>query len=102
MIAAGTSIPRLVSISAFAGLIALLVAGSYLSQFTYIGEQLAGLQNMWGEQSQVSSSSYQSYRAQRTLMESGFVGIGPGRPNYVPVTETDIVAVSNTQVQGCM
>jgi len=100
MIAAGTSITRLLSISAFAGLIALLVAGSYLSQFTYIGERLAGFQDLWGEQSQVSSTSYQSYRAQRTLMEAGIVGIGPGRPNYVPESETDMVAVSVGQALG--
>ncbi|MEX2543281.1 MAG: FtsW/RodA/SpoVE family cell cycle protein [Trueperaceae bacterium] len=100
MIAAGTTFTRLVSISTAAALVALLVAGSYLSQFAYIGERIAGYQDLWGEQSAISSTSYQAYRARETLLSAGLFGIGPGRPNRVPESETDMVAVAVGQALG--
>jgi cell division protein FtsW len=100
MIAAGTTLTRLVSISTAAALIALLVAGSYLSQFAYIGERIAGFQDLWGEQSAVSSTSFQAYRARQTLLRAGLFGIGPGRPNSVPESDTDMVAVAVGQALG--
>ena len=100
MIAAGTSLGRLVAISTAAAVIALLVAGSYLSQFEYIGERLAGYQDLWGDQSEISSTSYQAYQARQTLLRAGLFGIGPGRPDRVPEAETDMVAVAVGQALG--
>jgi cell division protein FtsW len=100
MIAAGTTLTRLVSISTAAALVALLVAGSYLSQFAYIGERIAGFQDLWGEQSAISSTSFQAYRARQTLLRAGLFGIGPGRPNSVPESDTDMVAVAVGQALG--
>jgi cell division protein FtsW len=102
MVAAGTTLTRLVSISTAAALVALLVAGSYLSQFAYIGERLAGYQDLWGEQSQISSSSYQAYQARQTLLRAGLFGIGPGRPNRVPESDTDMVAIAVGQALGLL
>jgi cell division protein FtsW len=100
MIAAGTSLVRLVSISTAAALVALLVAGSYLSQFEYIGQRIAGYQDLWGEQSAISSTSYQAYQARSTLLRAGLLGIGSGRPVRVPEAETDMVAVAVGQALG--
>ncbi|HEX7003244.1 MAG TPA: FtsW/RodA/SpoVE family cell cycle protein [Trueperaceae bacterium] len=100
MIAAGTSLGRLVAISTAAAVIALLVAGSYLSQFEYIGERIAGFQDLWGDQSEISSTSYQAYQARQTLVKAGLFGIGPGRPDRVPAAETDMVAVAVGQSLG--
>lgn len=100
MIAAGTSLARLISISTAAALIALLVAGSYLSQFAYIGERIAGYQDLWGEQSAISSTSYQSYRARQTLLKAGLFGTGPGRPVNVPEADTDMIAIAVGQALG--
>lgn len=100
MIAAGTSLARLVAISTAAAVVALLVAGSYLSQFEYIGERIAGYQDLWGEQSQISSTSYQAYQARQTLLQAGLFGIGPGRPDRVPEAETDMVAIAVGQALG--
>lgn len=100
MLAAGTTLTRLLSISTTAALIALLVAGSYLSQFTYIGERIAGFRDMLGPQAEISSTSYQAYRARQTVVNAGLLGIGPGRPNRVPEAETDMVAISVVQALG--
>ncbi|MEX2535922.1 MAG: FtsW/RodA/SpoVE family cell cycle protein [Trueperaceae bacterium] len=100
MIAAGTSLARLVAISTAAAVIALLVAGSYLSQFEYIGERITGYQDLWGDQNEISSTSYQAYQARDTLLRAGLFGIGPGRPNRVPESETDMVAISIGQALG--
>jgi cell division protein FtsW len=100
MIAAGTSLVRLVSISTAAALVALLVAGSYLSQFEYIGQRIAGYQDLWGEQAAISSTSYQAYQARSTLLRAGLFGIGSGRPIRVPEAETDMVAVAVGQALG--
>jgi cell division protein FtsW len=100
MIAAGTTITRLVSISTAAALIALLVAGSYLSQYSYIGDRIAGFQDLWGEQSAITSTSYQAYRARDTLLRAGLFGIGPGRPIAVPESDTDMIAVAVGQSLG--
>lgn len=100
MIAAGTSLARLVSISTAAAIVALLVAGSFLSQFDYIGDRIAGFQDLWGPREEISGSSYQAYRAQQTLLQAGIFGIGPGRPNSVPEYETDMVIVAVGQALG--
>lgn len=100
MVAAGTTLTRLISISTAAAIIALLVAGSYLSQFSYIGERIAGYQDLWGEQKEISTTSYQAYRARETLLRAGLFGIGPGRPNRVPESDTDMVAVAVGQALG--
>lgn len=100
MIAAGTSLGRLVAISTAAAVVALLVAGSYLSQFEYIGERIAGYQDLWGDQSEISSTSYQAYQARQTLLRAGLFGIGPGRPARVPEAQTDMVAIAVGQALG--
>ncbi|MDZ7802131.1 MAG: FtsW/RodA/SpoVE family cell cycle protein [Trueperaceae bacterium] len=94
MLAAGTTLTRLASISVAAALIALVVGGPYLSQFGYLSERIGGFQDLWGAQADVRDSSYQAYQARRALTAGGLIGIGVGRPVPVPEAETDMVAVS--------
>ena len=94
MLAAGTTLVRLLSISTAAALIAVLVAGPYLSQFSYIGERITGFSDLWGAQAQAQTASYQALQAQRTLTRAGLFGVGPGRPIAVPEADTDMVSIS--------
>ena len=94
MLAAGTTIVRLLSISTAAAMIALVVGWPYLSQFDYLSERFTGFQDLWGAQADVQGSSYQAYRARQELISAGVVGIGAGLPVRVPEAETDMVAVS--------
>lgn len=94
MLAAGTTLTRLLSISTAAALIALVVGAPYLSQFGYLSERIVGFQDLWGAQEETESSSYQAFQAREALIAGGVVGIGPGRPIRVPEAETDMVAIS--------
>ena len=100
MLAAGTTLTRLLSISTAAALIALVVGGPYLSQFGYLSDRLTGFQDLWGEQQATRTTSYQAYRARQELLSAGVVGIGAGRPVQVPEAETDLVAVSIGRTLG--
>lgn len=100
MLAAGTTLTRLLSISTAAALIALVVGGPYLSQFGYLSERFTGFQDLWGAQAEVQGTSYQAYRAREALASAGLVGIGAGRPVHVPEAETDMVAISLGRTLG--
>ncbi len=100
MLAAGTTLTRLFSISTAAALIALVVGGPYLSQFGYLSDRITGFQDLWGEQQATRTTSYQAYRARQELLSAGVVGIGAGRPVQVPEAETDLVAVSIGRTLG--
>ncbi len=100
MLAAGTSVMRLVSISAAAAIVAVLVAGSYLSQFDYPQQRLAGYFDMFSGQTQTATVSYQAYVARQALVAAGITGIGPGRAVRVPEADTDMVAVAVGQSLG--
>jgi len=100
MLAAGTTILRLMSISAAAALIALVIGGAYLSQFGYLSERIVGFWDMWGAQETVQTTSYQAYRAREALTSGGVIGIGSGRPVRVPEAETDMVAISIGRTLG--
>lgn len=100
MIASGTPMPRLFAIFTAAGLVAGLFAVIYLSQFNYLGDRWAGFWDMKGEQTETATISYQSWRAQQTLIQAGVFGTGPGRPNRVPEAETDMVSVAVGQSLG--
>lgn len=100
MLAAGTTLTRLVSISTAAALVAVLVAGPYLSQYSYIQDRLTGFSDLWGEQSLAQTESWQAVQARRALLRSGAFGIGAGRPVRVPEAETDMVAIAVAQTLG--
>ena len=94
MIAAGTTLVRLASISVSAALFAVLIASTYLRQYTYIFSRIQGYLDMRGAQAEVEGISYQAAQAARTLARAGVFGIGPGRPLYVPEADTDMIAIS--------
>jgi cell division protein FtsW len=100
MLAAGTTLTRLLSISTAAALIALVVGAPYLSQFGYLSERIQGFQDLWGAQESVQSTSYQAFQARQALAAGGVVGIGAGRPLRVPEAETDMVAISIGRTLG--
>jgi len=100
MMAAGTTITRLLSISTAAALIALLVAGPYLSQFHYLQRRIQGFADLWGGQHQTATTSYQAYAARLALAKAGVTGLGAGEPVQVPEAETDMVAVAVGQALG--
>ena len=100
MLAAGTTLTRLLSISTAAALIALVVGGPYLSQFGYLSDRFTGFKDMWGAQTEVQGSSYQAYQARQAIVSAGVVGIGAGRPMRVPEADTDMVAISIGRTLG--
>ena len=102
MLAAGTSLLRLFSISFFAAMIALVMAGSYVSQLTYVNQRLMGFFDLWGEQSQTQGITYQANQARLTLVRAGAFGVGPGRPMRVPEAHTDMIAVSIGHALGLL
>jgi len=100
MLAAGTTVTRLLSISTAAALIALLVAGPYLSQFHYLQRRIQGFADLWGGQHQTSTTSYQAYAARLALAQGGVTGLGAGEPVAVPEAQTDMVAIAVGQAMG--
>ncbi len=100
MLAAGTTITRLLSISTAAALIAILVAGPYVSQLPYVKDRIVGFLDSKGSQEQTESIGYQADRARQALQRAGLFGVGPGRPFDVPEDETDLIAVSIGQAAG--
>ncbi|MEX2501971.1 MAG: FtsW/RodA/SpoVE family cell cycle protein [Trueperaceae bacterium] len=102
MLAAGTTLTRLLSISVAAALIALVVGGPYLSQYGYLSDRITGFQDLWGDQEATQTTSYQAYRARQALLSAGVVGIGAGRPVQVPEAETDLVAISIGRTLGLL
>ena len=100
MLAAGTTLTRLVSISTAAALVAVLVAGPYLSQFSYLQDRIHGFSDLWGAQTLSQEESYQAVQARRALLRAGMFGIGAGRPVRVPEAHTDMVAISIGQTLG--
>lgn len=100
MLAAGTTLTRLISISTAAALVAVLVAGPYLSQYTYLAERIQGFGDLWGDQTMAQEESYQALQARRALLKAGVFGIGAGRPVYVPEKDTDMIAVTIGQTLG--
>jgi cell division protein FtsW len=99
MLAAGTTLTRLASITFSAALVATLFAGVYISvsQVSYPRERL---QAFLHPQDHTETLSYQATQAQKVLLRSGFTGIGPGRPVPVPESHTDMVAISIAQALG--
>jgi cell division protein FtsW len=99
MLAAGTTITRLASITFSAALVATLFAGVYLSLsgLSYPQQRLQAFLNPSDHE---ETLGYQASQAQKVLLRAGFAGIGPGRPVPVPEAHTDMVAVAIAQALG--
>ena len=100
MLAAGTRLARLASITFSAALIATLIAGPYLSSHPYVLNRIKAFGDTRGAQEFSDDLSYQSIKAQKTLIQAGFFGIGPGRPVRVPEAHTDLIAIAIGQALG--
>jgi cell division protein FtsW len=100
MLAAGTSLTRLVSISLSAAIVAIVIGGPYLAQYSYLADRITGFADLWGDQVDVQGTSFRAMRARTALTQAGIVGIGPGRPVRVPEASTDMVAVAVGQSLG--
>ena len=94
MIAAGATLPRVLAILFTASVTAALLAGTVLSQFTYIGERMVGYFDRWGQQSQAADLSYQALRALDAIGRGGILGVGTGRRVPVPEADTDFIGVA--------
>jgi cell division protein FtsW len=102
MLAAGTTLTRLISITVAGLLLATLLAAPYLSHFSYIGKRITGFGDLWGSQAQAQGSSYQALQAQRALERAGLFGLGPGLETNVPEADTDMVAISIGHALGLL
>lgn len=100
MLAAGTSLTRLLSISLSAAVVAVVVGGPYLAQYSYLADRITGFADLWGDQVDVQGTSFQASRARAALERAGLLGIGPSRPVNVPEAATDMVAVAVGQSLG--
>ena len=100
MVAAGTSLQRLLAIGTAAAVIAVVVGAPYLAQFGYLGDRLLGFRDMLRGEADVLGAGFQADRARAALQAAGVLGIGPGRPVRVPEADTDMVAVAIGQSLG--
>lgn len=96
MIAAGTSLQRLVAIGAAAAVVAVAVGAPYLSRLEYVAERLRA----FGTPDGGGVDTFQSDQAQRALERAGLFGVGPSRPLTVPAGDTDMIAISVAQALG--
>lgn len=100
MIAAGTSLQRLVSIGTAAALIAVAIGAPYLSRLDYLHERLRGFAGALGEGGTPNAAFEQVDRARMALERAGAFGVGPSRPIFVPADHTDMISVSLAQALG--
>lgn len=100
MIAAGTSLQRLVAIGAAAAVIAVAVGAPYLSRLDYLGERLRGFQDARAGTIDALGAGFQAAQARRALERAGLFGVGPSRPLTVPAADTDMIAISVAQALG--
>jgi cell division protein FtsW len=100
MIAAGTSLQRLLAIGTAAAVVAVVVGAPYLSQLGYLSDRVTGFRDMLRGDAEVLGVNYQADRARTALRGAGLFGIGPGRPVGVPEADTDMVAVAIGQSLG--
>jgi len=100
MIAAGTSLQRLLAIGTAAAVIAVVVGAPYLSRFGYLSDRVIGFRDMLSGESDVLGINFQADRVRAALQGAGLLGIGPGRPVRVPEADTDMVAIAIGQSLG--
>jgi len=103
MLAAGTTLIRLVSISLAAVLIAGVLVSGYLDDGSYVTERF----NSWRELIMNGSDaatdpnlSFQAQRAIAALQEAGFFGLGTSGGVGVPEADTDMIAIAIAQALG--
>lgn len=95
MIAAGTTLVRLIGISVAVVVFSAVTAVPYLlHEFPYIGERVTSFFDGGSTQAAAQDEAYQANQAQRYLNEGGLFGRGVGEPNYLPARDTDMIAVS--------
>ena len=95
MVAAGTTLSRLVRLNLIIALFAALIVVPYLNvQYAYLGKRISAYVDGLGAQEQTQEGGYQAAQAERYLREGGVVGVGVGQPLYLPARDTDMIAVS--------
>ena len=99
LMAAGTSLQRLVGIGTAAAVLAVVIGGPYLDRLGYLDDRIAGFQALWRGETNVAVN-YQPERARLAVRNAGAFGIGPGRPVRVPAAATDMVAIAIAQSLG--
>jgi len=95
MVAAGTTLGRLVRLNLIVALFAALIVVPYMNtQFSYLSERISAYLDGRGAQEQTQAGGYQAAQAERYLREGGVVGVGVGQPLYLPARDTDMIAIS--------
>jgi cell division protein FtsW len=102
MVASGTSLQRLLSITTAAGVVASVIGAPYLSRLEYLGRRWDGFLGSLSGEVDVQGIGFQADRARAALQGAGLFGIGPGRPVRVPEAETDMIAVAIGQSLGLL
>lgn len=94
MVAAGTTLVRLIGISVAVVIISALTAGPYLlNEFPYIGERITTFMD-GGNLALAQDENYQANLAKKYLSDGGLFGRGVGELNELPASDTDMIAVS--------
>jgi cell division protein FtsW len=102
MVASGTSLQRLLSITTAAGVVASVIGAPYLSRLEYLGRRFDGFLGSRSGEVDVLGIGFQADRARAALQGAGLFGIGPGRPVRVPEAQTDMIAVAIGQSLGLL
>jgi cell division protein FtsW len=100
MVAAGTSLQRLIAIGTAAAFIAAAIGAPYLSRLGYLGDRLRGFAAARAGDTDITPAMEQANRARQALTRAGVFGVGPSRPRWVPEADTDLIAVSIAQALG--
>ncbi len=102
MIAAGTSLQRLLAIGTAAAFIAVAIGAPYLSRLDYLSDRFAGFAAARAGDAEITDVMFQPERARLALERAGLFGVGPSRPRTVPAPDTDMISISIAQALGLL
>ncbi len=100
MVAAGTTLWRLVRLNLLVAVFAILIVAPFLNaQYPYLAARVGAHFGTLGT-AESEALNYQADRATEYLRGAGVVGVGPGQPYYLPARDTDMIAVSVGRALG--
>ncbi len=104
MLAAGTTLFRLLSISLAAAVIAVVLVSGYVDDTSYVTKRFNSWKELVINGSDTATNdpnlSFQAQRAMAALQEAGFFGLGTSGGVGVPEADTDMIAIAIAQALG--